>query len=218
MKKLSTLLLAMIAGAAYATPILPGPETPLQTILNTNIVGTSINVNTDQVVADAYWSAAMNPAAYMLIEIAGYAGQNTFGIYKQGSPSTKQQVFAGSVSGPSGPAVVVVPGSWTSFGFYMYNPNKNFTWYSDNSLNTGGGLDHFAFFQGAAGATLNGWTFDANDYVIAIEDLNLGDKDYNDMVVLVQNVRAPMVPEGGATIALLGLALTGLAVLRRKTA
>lgn len=214
MKKLLTPLAVLSAVAAYATPILPGPETPLQTIINSSVSGITIDVNANQVVSDAYWTAGTSPAAYMLIEIAGYAGQNTFGIYQQGSPANKQEIFAGSVSGPSGPVSIVVPTTWSSFGFYMSNPNVGFTWYSDDSLNAGGALDHFAFFQGTAGAMLSGKTFDANDYIIAIEDLNLGDKDYNDMVVLVQNVNA--VPEGGATLALLGLAATALAFVRRK--
>lgn len=207
------LIAALIAGSTLtseATPILPGPETPLQSILDSNVSGTSINVNTDQVINDSYWTAGVNPAAYLVIEIAGYAGDNAFGIYQNGDPANKQQVFAGSASGPSGPVTIAVP--WSSFGFYLENTNVGFTWYSDPTLNGGG--DHFVTFEGATGATLSGAAFGVNDYVLGIEDLNLGDQDYNDMVVLVQNVNT--VPDGGSTIALLGLGLCGFSFLRRR--
>lgn len=203
--------------AVNATPVLPGPETPLQTILNNTIVGHSTNVNTDQAVDDEYWVAGTNPAAYLIIEIAGYAGSNTFGIFQNGTPANKVEVFAGSESSLTGPKTVLVPGSWASFGFYLSNNVHGFTWYSDPTLNSGGQQDHFVAYQGKNGSTLNLATsvaYDSNDYILAIEDLNLGDKDYNDMVVLVQNVSP--VPDAGATLALLGLSMTGVCALRRK--
>ena len=207
---------ACVTLAAQATTILPGAETSLQSIIDSRVVGTSINVNTDQVVNDAYWTAEQNPAAYLVVEIAGYAADNAFGIYQAGSPSTKIQLFAGSVSGPSGPVTITIPSSWSSFGFYISNTNAGFTWYSDSSLNADGQQDHFVAFQGANGASLTSpnATFDSNDYLLAIEDLNLGDQDYNDMVVLVQNVNP--VPDHGTTLVLLGLGLSALYGVRRR--
>jgi len=224
------LLLALATVSAVtgsATTILPGAETSLQTILNTSVSGPSINVNTAQVANDSYWTAGINPSAYLLIEIAGYAPNNIFGIYDQVS-GTKLQVFNGAAGNGAGAVTIVVPNGWGSFGFYLQNTvNANFTWYSDAGLNAGG-RDHFVAYQGAAGRTVNTLafdgngntnnlaTFDGNDYILAIEDLDLGDQDYNDMVVLVQNIN--QVPDGGTTIALAGLGLFGLALLRRKTA
>jgi len=199
--------------SSWATPILPGDETSLQSILDARVSGTTIDVNANQLVSDSYWTAETNPAAYLVIEIAGYAADNAFGLYEGGTPSNKLQVFAGADSGMSGKVTVVVPLSWAAFGFYMENAVTGFTWYSDAALNAGG-LDHFVAFQGAEGATLSGATFDSNDYVIAIEDLSLGDQDYNDMVVLVQNVNP--VPDGGMTVALVGIALLGMLVRQRK--
>jgi hypothetical protein len=216
MKKFLLLLSAVAASAvtASATPILVGSETSLQSIINSNVVGTSINVNTNQVANDSYWTGDSSSAAFLIIELAGYAPNNAFGIYQTGSPVNKHQVFAGSVNGPSGQIALAVPTTWSSFGFYIQNTSAGYTWYSDPALN--GGLDHFVAFQGAAGAhmgpSLGNASFDANDYILGIEDLNLGDKDYNDMVVLVQNVNR--VPDAGMTLAFLGLGIAGLCLLR----
>ena len=216
MKK-TLLLLVVTASAAltsYATTVLPGWETPLQTILDSRVVGTSIDVNADQSLDDSYWTANLNPAAYLVVEIAGYAATNAFGLYEVGSPSNKIEVFDGAATGMSGKVNIVVPTSWKAFGFYMQNSVIGFTWYSDAALNGDGAKDHFVAYQGATGATLGNASFGSSDYVIAIEDSNLGDQDYNDMVVLVQNVKP--VPEGGATIAFLGLGLIAIHALRRK--
>lgn len=219
MKKTLLVIATMAAAAvsASATPVLPGWETSLQTLLNNNVIGTSIDVNADQAANDEYFTPDADTGAYLLIEIAGYAPVNAFGIYQLGSPSTKQQIFAGSATAGSGRVTVTVPVAWSAFGFYLQNPNAGYTWYSDASLNSGGNNDHFVTYQGSAGATLTGGiTFDANDYILAIEDVANGDKDYNDMVVLVQNVSR--VPEGGTTIALLGLGILGIQAVRRRLA
>lgn len=230
-----TVLLTITAFAAAAlsalgTPILPGLETPLQQIINDRVFNhTAINVNSNQVANDAYWQVSTPSTlnSYLLIEIAGYAGSNAFGIYNQLNPIQRLEVFSGGDSAPNTELSVAVPTGWSSFGFYLSNTPQNFTWFSDSSLNAGGQLDHFVAFQGQAGSWLNAGTttqkwvaFDADDYVIAIEDLNLGDQDYNDMVVLVQNVRAApspppeTVPDAGATILLLGASMGGVLALR----
>jgi hypothetical protein len=218
MKKTITIIAVTAASflSSWATPVLPGVETSLQSILDTRVTGTSIDVNANQVAGDSYWIAETNPAAYLVIELAGYASNNSFGLYEAGTPSNKMQVFAGSDSGMSGQVTIVLPLSWTAFGFYMENTSAGFTWYSDAALNAGGGSDHFVAYQGAAGATLSGASFDANDFVLAIEDLNLGDQDYNDMVVLVQNVKS--VPDGGLTVAFLGFGLLCMLSRYRKFA
>ncbi len=218
MKKLLFITASLAFGAAlHATPVLPGGETPLQTIINSNISGMSLNVNTNQVANDMYWSSVGSSSAYLVIEIAGFADTNAFGIYEKGSPSNKIQLFAGSASGFSGPVSLTVPLPWTAFGFYMEDDPQGFTWYSDPSLNAGGQQDHFVTYGGQTGATFHGVNFDSNDYLFGIEDLNLGDQDYNDMVVLAQNI-SPSVPEASSSMALCGLGLCAIALLRRKLA
>jgi hypothetical protein len=205
----------------HAVPVLPGSETSLQTIINQRIVDHTIDVNADQVASDAYWTAQRDPAAALIIEIAGYRDGNTFGIYNQENPNQRLEVFSGPDSAPLGPRSIIIPTQWTTFGFYLANSSQNFIWYSDSSLNAGGGLDHMVAYQGRDGASFkldpsnpgSAIAFDSNDYILAWEDLNLGDRDYNDMVVLVQNVRPAAVPEGGATAALFGISLIGIGLL-----
>jgi hypothetical protein len=209
---------------SQAVSVLPGSETSLQTIINQRVVNHSIDVNADQVASDAYWMAAQDPAAALIIEIAGYRHGNAFGIYNRANPNQRLQVFSGPDSAPLGPRSIAVPTEWASFGFYLANTAQNFIWYSDSALNAGGQLDHMVAYQGRDGASFrlnpsnpgSAIAFDSNDYLLAWEDLNLGDRDYNDMVVLVQNVSPAPVPEGGATAALLGLSLLGLGLLSQR--
>jgi hypothetical protein len=187
------------------------------------VAGTTIDITNGQLASDSYFSAS-SLSGNMVIEIAGYAPNNAFGIFEHGNMANKIEVFAGSAAAGATSALINLPLGWSSFGFYLANTSANFTWYSDAALNAGGGLDHFVAYQGIAGQTMtaSGITFGSNDYLIGIEDLNLGDYDYNDMVVKVHLTPKPeldlhnSVPDGGATAALMGLGLCALAAIRRR--
>jgi len=218
----SSLIVALSAKATVVNVSGANGEQTLQQI----VAGTSINVNTSQLAADSYFTAS-SLSGLMVIEIAGYAPNNAFGIYEQGNTANKYQVFAGAAGAGATTALIdlstLVGWGSTSFGFYLKNTVANFTWYSDASLNAGGGLDHFVTYKGTAGETMtaSGITFGSNDYLIGIEDLNLGDYDYNDMVVKV-HLNVPEielhnnVPESSATVALLGVGMLALAAIRRR--
>jgi hypothetical protein len=174
----------------------------------------------DGIGGDAWWTAGSGISSALVIEVAGYAPDNRFGIYNVANPGQKIQVFGGSATGGAS-AVTISP--FETFGFYLTNSVAGFTWYSDTSLNPGG-LDHMVAYQGKgetlnlgnnAGSPTGSILWGTNTYVLGWEDLSLGDNDYNDMVVAVSNVQPVSVPDGVSTLALVGLVIGLVAPLRR---
>jgi len=98
---LAAALLASSASVS-ATVVLPGNETSLQEVLNNITVGgdSSINVDRDQASPDQVWTntdSGISPALFV-IEIAGNASTNTFGIYDETNTGSYIQLFAGAES------------------------------------------------------------------------------------------------------------------------
>jgi len=199
-----------------------------------------VNVYNDML-SDAFDSTWMMTAsngmvATFIIELAGFASDNTFGVYDTGSSGDINfvELFAGH-DGPGDHAFLFInadgsvvangtpydPGTFSgnSFGFYITTPQVlGYTYYSDTDLNPDD-YDHMFAYQGTgesvklhSNAMIGPWT--DNEYILAWEDLyGGGDQDFEDLVVMVASVQP--VPEP-ATMLLLGSGLIGLATFGRK--
>lgn len=187
---------------------------------------------------DGIWRSSA-ASATVLLEIAGFANQNTFGLYDPTTPSNLFEVFAGpmgpgttasltftSVSGGTQVSVTiegsiepprVTTFSSEAFGFYITTPEGN-TFFSQSQLNSDG-ADHSYAYRGEGqvftGGPLAGTTFGARDAILAYEDLVHSDDDFQDFVVLVRGVEPIPLP-AAAWLLISGFA--GLGAMRRRLA
>jgi hypothetical protein len=187
----------------------PGPETPLQTILNTQCSG-CFDVYYDQQSA-GYWRL-VSPgviAPLIVVEFAGWAGSNVVGMF---SGTTTHDIFlgpagpgtaalvqwttptSGTISGTSG-VVNVGPFagiSYLGFGFYLRPQGApSAYYYTVDDLNPNDSPQAVAYRH-----------MPSNTWWIAFEDLLVNggnsDRDYNDFVLRVESIYP--VPEPAAIL------------------
>jgi hypothetical protein len=185
---------------------------------------------------DGNWQSTGASSATIMLELAGFADFNTFGLYDPANPHRRLEVFGGRlgpgstaslvftnvaggtqvamsiVGSPAAPRVVTF--SSDAFGFFLSTPEGN-TFFTQSSLNAGG-ADRTYAYRGEGQTFMRGpavWTeFGANDAILAYEDLVHGDDDFQDFVVLVRGVEPIPLPAAAM------LLLSGLALVRRHRA
>jgi hypothetical protein len=206
----------------------------------------SVNVLNDEITdgADKYWhiTGSGGSVSTIIVEIAGYAGTNVFGVYDIANPASMVQLFAGSANEADQAFLSIkADGSvWvnnvdttvdfgsTWFGWYLDSRPAQASgglWYSDTGLNSDS-MDHMYAYQGKndtvqildpggdSGGDLPPAPWTPNEYVLAWEDLDnsVSDRDYTDMVLMVESVYVP-VP-GAILLGVIGLGAVGVGLRR----
>lgn len=161
------------AGSASATLI---SGSSLQTALTTAPNAAIVNVNTDQLAPDSYWTIGGTnlSASLLMFELTTpNAATNAFGIFDRSNVNNKIEIFSGAaVSGDQNvtqrrigaygncfglfPNVTALNCAGSSggtkifgsaaFGYYL--SNGQYTWYSDSGLNSDFQADHMVAYSG----------------------------------------------------------------------
>lgn len=181
--------------------------------------------------------------ATIMLEIAGFASTNKFGIYNRNG--FKAQLFQGSNSlsdrallsfnngnlsvtnfhsgNGSGNTSKDYAGFGNIFGFYLERAD-GVTFYTENARNPNQSQQAVVYRGNNQTELLipgtNQITFTDNRFIIAFDDLlrvgGSSDGDFQDMVVLVDSIEPASVPESSPAFAILGFGIFGLGLIAKR--
>jgi len=182
---------------------------------------------------DSYWdiTASGGSVSTVIIELAGWHEDNTFGVFDSANSATTLEIFGGTATIGAqatlsitdtgdvylnhSDTLVDFAGEW--FGYYLDSSANTGggMWYSDTSLNNDS-MDHMYAYQGKDIDTVKIGLWDEglwtdNDFVLAFEDTastSCSDQDYQDFVVMVESVLPVPVP-AAVILGVLGLGVAG---------
>lgn len=219
-------------------PVMPqdnGYESSLQTVFDTMTLGGAglVDAANDQISSAIFTNSGAGTTASMMIEIAGFAKKNMFGIYNFDDPTKRATIFNGPASAGDVSEItfdmfgnvtvqsdslfrtyrsIFNPGDTPQFGFFITTPQRH-TFFSEDSLNENG--DAQAVIYRGDDTTMvdmagNTRVFAGDELIIAFEDLVYADsdKDFQDMVVFIQSLE-PVPAPGAVFLGGLGLILVG---------
>jgi hypothetical protein len=223
-------------------------EPSLQSVFNSILGGGAPSASVACVAdgADDAWTTVGSIGAIdIVLELAGNAQSNTFGLYDLNDPSRRLTIFEGN-DGASAEATLrlrqMANGTWRASVLEFNNPDDTPNWINLNGLTTSAfgfylgtatqgrffsdttrnadGVDHLYAYRGNGaafvGGPLAGELFTQQDYILAWEDLfGGGDRDYQDFIVVVQDIRPVPLPPA---VLLLASSLIGLAGVARRRA
>jgi hypothetical protein len=220
-------VLAVVGGQAHALCTFGSSGEPsLQTSFDALLGPAALNAQSACVAegGDAAWTTVGSIGQIdIVLELAGNAQSNVFGVYDLNDPTRRLSVFEGNDSVNSEATLrlrLMGNGTWrisvleqnnpddtsgwihlglttSAFGFYLATANQG-TFYSETGRNADG-VDHLYAYRGNGAAfrsgPLSGEVFTPQDYILAWEDLFGGaDRDYQDFVAIVQDIRPVPLP------------------------